>query len=105
MNPAPAADVDVGMPREDGKKLRAYWSKDENDLIIDMPLGHQTKSDGRWLAHLLGKDALAELTARGYDVKTLRFEIAPQAGEPKFAATRPEGMTSAEAWHKMLGGA
>lgn len=61
-------------------KLRAYWSKREKDLMIDWPLGISTGADG-WLLHeMFSKDFQKELIERGYDIETIRFEIAIKPG-------------------------
>lgn len=74
--------------------LRAYWSKRERDLMLDFPLGQCTSGDGHWLSGVFNNDVLAELTRRGYDVKTLRFSVevdldGPRAAE-KFATLLAE---------------
>lgn len=71
-------------------KLRADWSKRENDIILHWPLGSQTKCDASWLSDLFNKEVTAELEKRGYDVKTLKFSIEPQKGNDKFASQREE---------------
>lgn len=72
-------------------KLRAYWNKKEGDIAVHYPGGIETKSDGRWLlCNLLTENALKELSDRGYDVKTLKFEIEPMKGNQRFTSQRAE---------------
>jgi hypothetical protein len=69
-------------------KLRAYWSNQEDDLMLNFPVGTETKSDGRSLAGVFSKEFTEEMTRRGYDITTLRFSIAPQKGNQKFSSQR-----------------
>jgi len=71
-------------------KLRAYWSKRENDLMLYHPLGMQTVCDAHWLSNMLDKKFTEELRRRGYDPRTLKFSIEPLAGNDRFASQRPE---------------
>lgn len=65
--------------------LGARWSKKENDLIFDFP----SKPDGALLYYALtftktlsgDKTLVEELTARGYDITTLRFTIERRCGK------------------------
>ena len=68
--------------------LHAYWSKQENDLMLYHPLGAQTKCDARMLSEALNKALTDELDRRGYDVTTIRFSIAPKRGDQRFASQR-----------------
>lgn len=77
------------MPMQAKDKLRATWSKREDDLMLHYPLGSQTKSDGGMLADRLGL-LLDELKRRGYDPTTVRFSIEPMAGNERFASQRQE---------------
>jgi hypothetical protein len=52
-------------------KLEAKWSKREADLMIHYP----SSPDGAYLAGVLSKKVMKELSERGYDVETLRFSI------------------------------
>lgn len=70
-------------------KLRATWSKRENDLMLHFPQGSQTKCDGGYLSDAL-TPVLDELKRRGYDPKTVRFSIEPMAGNVRFASQREE---------------
>lgn len=57
-------------------KLRARWSRSENDILLTYPLGIATKCDGAYLAFNCFNDKFVkEMTARGYDIKTMKFEI------------------------------
>lgn len=86
-------------------KLRAYWSKKENGLMLYHPLGEQTRCDARLLNDALsakrcfadpGKplgvefdpSLLDELDKRGYDLTTIRFSIEPKRGNQRFASQR-----------------
>jgi hypothetical protein len=69
-------------------KLRAFWSKKENDLIFWLPMGQRTKCDANWLNGIFTKDFQKELTDRGYDFTTFKFEISPQKGNERFVSQR-----------------
>jgi hypothetical protein len=57
-------------------KLRARWSKSENDILITYPLGRQTKCDSNYLfSNTFTDEFVKEIESRGYDIKTLKFEI------------------------------
>lgn len=68
-------------------KLRAYWFKREQDMGGWAPLGQGTKSDLGYLLFAM-EPIWKELERRGYDPKTLRVSIEPQAGNAKFASQR-----------------
>jgi len=57
-------------------KLKVKWNRSEEDFQIDFP----KKSDG-WLmySHMKGEltwnELISELVKRGYDPKTLKFEV------------------------------
>jgi hypothetical protein len=72
------------------EKLRAYWSKKENDLIFSFPLGVGTKNDAHYLYGIFTNEFTQELTKRGYDVATIKFSIEPIKGNPKFVSQRTE---------------
>ena len=67
--------------------MHAKWSGREDDSIVHYPLGQQTRADGGYLLHALGP-VLEELERRGYDKRTFRFSIEPQAGNGRFASQR-----------------
>mgnify|MGYP000728074372 CR=1 FL=1 len=69
-------------------KLRANWSKRENDVMLHYPLGFGTRSDGHWLSGVFNKEFTEELASRGYDITTMKFSVGPKAGEHKFHSTR-----------------
>lgn len=69
-------------------KLSAHWSKKENDHMINWPVGVQTKADAWYLHGIFSKEFKEELERRGYDLKTLKFSIEPQQGNPRFASQR-----------------
>jgi hypothetical protein len=57
-------------------KLRARWSKSENDILLTYPLGRMTKCDTSYLSFSVFTDKFVkEMKDRGYDIKTLKFEI------------------------------
>ena len=60
----------------DGRPLRVYWSKRENDWMIDSP----SRSSGHMMSDILAKikDELWMLDERGYDLTTLRFTVKQQ---------------------------
>lgn len=61
-------------------KLRANWSKKENDLVLDYPLGQRTKSDAHYLSLIFNDKFLQEMKDRGYDVTKMKFEIPIKIG-------------------------
>lgn len=69
-------------------KLRAYWSKREDDIMFHWPGGTATKCDGHYLCRVFTKDVLDELKNRGYDLTTIRFSIEPQKGNQRFTSQR-----------------
>ena len=73
-------------------KLRAYWSRRENDLMLYHPLGMQTVTDAHYLSNMFNKEFTEQLKRRGYDLKTLKFSIEPLAGNDRFASQRDEGI-------------
>ena len=58
-------------------RLLASWSAREKDFKFQFP----SKPDGHWLYWLLcvqqhdGRTVVQELEARGYDVKSIRFQV------------------------------
>ena len=68
-------------------KLKAYWSKKENDVMIEFPLGVGTKSDAHWLSGIFNEQLTNELKDRGYDIESMKFEITvnPKLRPEKFA--------------------
>lgn len=74
------------MPKKQNK-LKAYWSKKENDVMIEFPLGIETKSDGHWLSWIFTEQIINELKERGYDVESMKFEVTvnPKLRPEKFA--------------------
>lgn len=67
-------------------KLHIRWSKKENDLNFHWPGGEQTKCDANYLCWKLGGEFIKELESRGYDIKTLKFEISPKIGNQRFTS-------------------
>ena len=60
------------------EKLRACWSKRENDIMFYWP---SRKSDGRWLAEIFNDDFIKQMKRRGFDITTIKFEISPFQGK------------------------
>lgn len=62
-------------------ELKARWSRRERDVLMEWGGNGAGKSDGSWLNSWLsyhrGFDGtfIEELTARGYDVSTLRVSV------------------------------
>lgn len=75
-------------------KLRANWSKREDDVMLHYPLGIGSRSDGHWLSGVFNKAFTDELASRGYDITTMKFSIEPKAGEHRFSSTRQEPSVS-----------
>lgn len=73
---------------KDADKLRVTWGMREADCMIHFPLGISTKSDGHWLSGIFNKDFTDQLTARGYNLATLKFSVEPHptARPDKFAS-------------------
>ena len=69
-------------------KLKATWSKKERDVMLHYPLGQGTRADGHYLSGIFNKAFTDELSNRGYDVSTLKFEVSPVQGNSKFASQR-----------------
>jgi len=69
-------------------KLRASWSKRENDIMLYWPLGTSTKSDAHWLSGIFNDKFVEAIKNRGYDIKTMKFEVCPQKGNQSFASER-----------------
>lgn len=55
-------------------RIRIYWSKKENDLMVNWDPG-TSKTAAKYLLHVLCPSVLAELDRRGYDTTTIRFQI------------------------------
>lgn len=68
-------------------KLRAYFSKKENDTVFWHPAGYCTKADAAFLHDIFTKTFRSELESRGYDWKTFKFEISPKTPNDKFDLT------------------
>lgn len=61
------------------EKLTAYWDKKENCIGAYHPLGFMTKTDAHYLFdNVFTKEFVKEMTDRGYDVTTMKFEISPK---------------------------
>jgi len=57
-------------------KLKARWSKKEDDILIDYPKGKLTKCDANYLlAYVFNDEFVKDMTARRYDMTTLNFSI------------------------------
>lgn len=71
-------------------KLRANWSKRENDIMLHHPMGFGTRSDGHFLSNHFDKEFTESLKERGYDITTLKFSIEPMKGNPQFRSQREQ---------------
>ena len=60
-----------------GDKLRANYSKKQDDVVLHYPLGQSTVCDARWLSGIFSEEFMNELSKRGYDVATMKFSIEP----------------------------
>jgi len=61
------------------EKLTAYWDNKENCIGSYHPLGIFTHTDSNYLFDkVFSKEFVKEMTDRGYDVKTMKFEISPK---------------------------
>ena len=61
------------------EKLTAYWIKKENCIGAYHPLGFMTQTDAHYLFdNVFTKEFVKEMTDRGYDVTTMKFEISPK---------------------------
>lgn len=61
------------------EKLTAYWDKKENCIGAYHPLGFMTQTDAYYLFdNVFTKEFVKEMTDRGYDVTTMKFEISPK---------------------------
>lgn len=53
-------------------RIKIRWSKRDNDLLVS----YDDKRNGHFVSNIMLNDELISgLEARGYDLKTLRFEI------------------------------
>lgn len=67
------------MSLEKKEKLTAYWDKKENCIGAYHPLGFMTQTDAHYLFdNVFTKEFVKEMTDRGYDVTTMKFEISPK---------------------------
>ena len=76
-------------------KLRANWSKRERDVMLHFPVGYSTNTDVHYLSGVFSREFQAEMAKRGYDITTMKFEISPKEGNPKFRSQRQEGAADA----------
>lgn len=78
---------------DEARKLKAHWDASDG-LMLSFPAGVNTKADAAFLGFkVFPKESTDELRRRGYDLRTLRFEISPSMGNVRFEAERPPGMT------------
>lgn len=70
-------------------KLRARWSKKEKDLLVTYPLGRGTSCDMGYLFGIFNKEFIKEMKDRGYDIMSLRFEIAVDPKGERFEEKFP----------------
>jgi hypothetical protein len=71
-------------------KLRARWSKSEKDVLLTYPLGRMTRCDSAYLAFkVFNNEFVKEMKDRGYDIKTLKFEITVDEKDKRYAEKFP----------------
>lgn len=86
---------------QEERKLKAHWDASDG-LMLSFPAGVGTKADAAFLGFkVFPKETTDELRRRGYDLRTLRFEISPNMGDVRFEAERPEGMTHEAVMERM----
>lgn len=74
---------------KDGK-LTAKWSKKEKDLMVKYPLGCGTNCDSVYLlCDVFNKTFIEEMKDRGYDIKSLKFEISVDPNAKTFRERFP----------------
>jgi hypothetical protein len=56
------------------EKLRAYWSKREDDIMLYWP---SRQSDGHWLSGIFNDEFIKQIKARDFDITTMKFEVSP----------------------------
>ena len=57
-------------------KLRARWGKGAKDILVTYPMGMGTCCDCNYmLGDIFTREFEKEMKERGYDIKTLKFEI------------------------------
>ena len=67
------------MSLKNKEKLTAYWDKKENCIGAYHPLGFMIQADAHYLFdNVFTKEFVKEITDRGYDVTTMKFEISPK---------------------------
>lgn len=70
------------MEKVEKKKLTIKWSKREKDLMFNYPSkpdGHLMHNAFSYTPTSSGKSLIEELTARGYDITTIKFSIERRA--------------------------
>lgn len=66
-------------------KLTAKWNKKEKDLVVKYPLGCGTNCDMAYLLYdVFNKAFIEEMKDRGYDLTSLKFEIAVDPNSKTF---------------------
>ena len=79
----------VSLPPHLDNKLHICWNEEEQDLECFYPAGVQTKCDANYfLNNIFDIAKCKELEHRGYDLPTLKFEIAPKKGDKRFQSER-----------------
>jgi hypothetical protein len=91
-------------------KLRLYWGKRDDDLMVYHPPGKGTRADARLIMGMLDnkrhvptgpgdnsfekdneqQSYLDELDSRGYDITTIKFSIEPKKGNVDFVSQRED---------------
>lgn len=71
------------------EKLCVTWNPIETCLVTNYPDGSSTVTDARYLLRkVFTQEFEDEMKARGYDITSIKFEIAPQIGNEKFVSQR-----------------
>ena len=69
--------------------LSVCWNDEDQDIECFYPAGVQTMSDANYmLSNILDTAKCKELENRGYNLSTLKFEIAPKKGDKRFQSER-----------------
>ena len=71
-------------------KLRARYSKRERDIVVTYPKGRGTVCDCNYLfSDIFTDDFVKDMESRGYDIKTLKFEITVDVKGERFEEKLP----------------
>lgn len=65
-------------------KLRMIYDKRKGKAIVKYPPGITTDGDAKYLYAFFSKEFSNHMKRLGYDLKSLKFEIAPAKGKRRF---------------------